>query len=160
MSLNGDCDPYIINLRFFEIEAQRILEHALPDFRTTVAHVTEGAKSISGWLWRRYLEARSCPRSPQGYMRALLLVKNEFRTKCEQQSSTSPKNENDERDQYIYDSRVKQVPYKRIIAEIKRNNSWDYIDSHQGVKRAADRFAERQGLPKPPQGKRGRPRKN
>ncbi len=61
------------------------------------------------------------------------------------------------RDKYIYDQCCASTVYKRIILDVKKRPEWDRIDSISGIRRAAQRYAMRHGLPLPPLRQRGRP---
>jgi hypothetical protein len=54
------------------------------------------------------------------------------------------------RDAWIYQQCCEGVPYKTIIAELNRKKCWVAIESIQGIRDAAKRFATRNGKPLPP----------
>src|SRR5262249_16708895 len=53
------------------------------------------------------------------------------------------------RDKWIYDRCVKGIPYAKIRAQLKKKTNWDQIESEQGIRQAALRYAERKNLPRP-----------
>ena len=55
----------------------------------------------------------------------------------------------EERDKYIYDQCVLGTPYQSIANRVKEKTAWTPIDSVQGIREAARRFAERRRLPQP-----------
>lgn len=71
-----------------------------------------------------------------------------------------PRLKNEARDKWLYEQRVRGVPYKTILASLNRKpKSWERLKNHQGVSAAVRRYAERHGKQLPPPGKRGRPRR-
>jgi hypothetical protein len=62
-----------------------------------------------------------------------------------------------QRNARIYEQCMQGVPFQAIISGLKRQpQKWGLIDSRQGIKAAAVRFAKRLGLPHPPSRKPGR----
>lgn len=55
------------------------------------------------------------------------------------------------RDKWIYDECCKGTPYDLIVSKLKKKpKSWDRIESKQGIRSAAKRYADRNGLPQVP----------
>jgi len=69
--------------------------------------------------------------------------------------ATSPR---EQRDKWIYDECMKNTAYKTVAARLKkrRPKKWPMIESLTGIKAAADRYADRHGLPRPHARKSGR----
>ena len=64
------------------------------------------------------------------------------------------------RNAWIYEQAMRGEAYGTICRRLENQRpEWGRIDSPQGIKRAAERFADRLGLPHPPQRARGRRRK-
>jgi len=69
------------------------------------------------------------------------------------------------RDKWIYDECCGRTPYKEIINELQRmiasgqQPEWESIESVNGIKRAAERYAARHDLPLPPKRASGRPKR-
>lgn len=62
------------------------------------------------------------------------------------------------RGKWIYDEVMKSATYGTIVLRLrKRPEKWDLIESPNGIKAAAKRYAERNGLPLPPPRQAGRP---
>ncbi len=80
-----------------------------------------------------------------------------------QKGSPKPKgggqlNPNHARDKWIYDRCIAREPYKAIRTKLnKKPKSWERIESDTGIRAAAVRYAERNGLPLPVARKGGRP---
>ncbi len=64
------------------------------------------------------------------------------------------------RDAWIYKQCMKGTAYKVIILSLKEKPRWTPIDSVQGIRAAAQRHADADGLPPPPKRQGGRPRKS
>jgi hypothetical protein len=64
---------------------------------------------------------------------------------------------NAERDEWLYDQCCALVKYEAIIGQLRKRTEWEPIDSPQGIKNAANRHAERNGLPAIPSRQPGRP---
>jgi hypothetical protein len=64
----------------------------------------------------------------------------------------------EERDKFIYDSCCMGTKYVSIINRVSNNEDWEFIESAQGIRNAAKRYAERHGLPLPGPRKKGRPK--
>lgn len=60
---------------------------------------------------------------------------------------------NDDRDRWIYQECREGAPYKQVIAQLRDRSEWEPIESAQGIRAAAKRYAERMGLPPPPRRK-------
>jgi hypothetical protein len=57
------------------------------------------------------------------------------------------------RDKWIYGRCCKGIPYLNIIIQLKdcgQKRGWEAIESIQGIRAAADRYADRNGLDRPP----------
>ena len=63
------------------------------------------------------------------------------------------------RNKWLYEQCTEVMPYATIILRLKEKSDWEPIESISGVKRAANAYAERKGLPPIPRRQRGRPRK-
>ena len=64
----------------------------------------------------------------------------------------------DDRDEWIYEQCMSGRAYKAIIAALKGNpQSWERIESVNGIKAAANRYARRKGVLPPPTRQPGRP---
>jgi hypothetical protein len=62
------------------------------------------------------------------------------------------------RDRWIYTLCMEGAPYRSIIIALRDHPSrWETIESVQGIKRAAEDYAKRHGLPLPPKRQHGRP---
>jgi hypothetical protein len=58
---------------------------------------------------------------------------------------------NEARDKWIYEECRRGTQYKTIVAKLKtKPESWDRIESIQGIRHAARQYARRNGLPPPP----------
>lgn len=67
----------------------------------------------------------------------------------------------EQRNHWIYSQCCAGTPYDQIIHELRRQpESWPRLESIPGVKAAAERYAQRHGLPSPPTRQPGRPRKS
>jgi hypothetical protein len=63
---------------------------------------------------------------------------------------------NDPRDKFIYELACNGIPWKAIVAALKtKPKNWERIDTSNGVKAAANRYAARHQLPKPAPRKAG-----
>lgn len=60
------------------------------------------------------------------------------------------KNQNDERDSWIYKQCCDLVPYSEIRFQLTKKTKWDQIDHDQGIRQAAIRYAKRKSFPPPP----------
>ena len=68
--------------------------------------------------------------------------------------------ESEQRNKWLYEQCNANVPYQTIIIELKAKASrkqWNPIESVPGIKRAAEAYAKRMGLPLPPTRTPGRP---
>ncbi|WP_422928367.1 hypothetical protein [Singulisphaera sp. PoT] len=65
--------------------------------------------------------------------------------------------ETESRDKYIYENCCNGTAYQKIINAVKRQSGWQSIDSVQGIRDAAKRYAERHNLAPPPPRQKGRP---
>lgn len=74
-----------------------------------------------------------------------------------QQPGSDSDNTNDVRDKWIYEQCVAGTPYKNIILSINKVPEWSEIESTNGIKGAANRYALRHGLPPIPVRTPGRP---
>ena len=69
-----------------------------------------------------------------------------------------PEPPRERRDKWIYHECMKSTPYQTIAIRLKKKpKNWPRIGSVNGIKRAAERYAERHSLPKPPARQAGRP---
>ena len=66
---------------------------------------------------------------------------------------------NDTRDKWLYDQCCKIVEYETICLRLAQKKKWAAIDSVQGVRSAAQRYAKRHDLPDIPSRQPGRPPK-
>ena len=64
------------------------------------------------------------------------------------------------RDKLTYEESMKGTTYGSIVRMLKQHPEWDSVDSEQGVKDIARRYAERHGLKKVPRRHGGRKPKN
>ncbi len=65
---------------------------------------------------------------------------------------------NDQRDKWIYAQAIKGTAWASIKRALDRKpETWERIETENGVKDAAKRYADRHSLPPPPRRKRGRP---
>jgi hypothetical protein len=63
----------------------------------------------------------------------------------------------EQRDKWIYHECMKGTPYQTIAIRLnKKPKKWSRIESANGIKMAAERYAERHSLPKPPTRQSGR----
>ncbi len=66
----------------------------------------------------------------------------------------------DKRNKWLYEQCCKGTPYVEIRLKLKKKPaSWERLDTDQGVKDAARRYAEKNNLPLPASRKSGRPTK-
>ena len=66
-------------------------------------------------------------------------------------SKPRPKRTLDARNRWIYERCIAEVPYQTIIIQLKKKpKSWDRIESIQGIRAAAVRYAAQNGLPQIP----------
>lgn len=63
----------------------------------------------------------------------------------------------EERDRFIYEQCCAGMPYGQIAAEVNKNSDWAPLETKNGAKDAAKRYAQRHQLPAPPRRQRGRP---
>ena len=69
-------------------------------------------------------------------------------------SQTTDAATQDNRDKWLYDECWKGTVYGTIVSRLKKKpKSWDRIESVQGIKKAATRYAKRHGLPDIPKRK-------
>lgn len=61
------------------------------------------------------------------------------------------------RNAYVYEQCMLNIPYGSIRRAIKNHPGWEPIGSDSGIRRTADIFAKRYGLPQRAPRKRGRP---
>lgn len=67
----------------------------------------------------------------------------------------------EERDRWIYTECRKGTPYEGIIRQLRRKpDDWERIESAQGIRSAAQRYAKKHRLPEPETRQPGRPSKN
>jgi len=64
--------------------------------------------------------------------------------------STTATTANDERDKWLYEQCCKLVKYETIISRLSKKTKWEPIDTPQGIKDAANRYADRHNLPSIP----------
>ena len=63
----------------------------------------------------------------------------------------------EQRDKWLYDECVKGTPYQAIAIRLKKKpEKWTRIESVNGIKMAAQRYAERNSLPRPSARQSGR----
>jgi hypothetical protein len=67
---------------------------------------------------------------------------------------------NDARDKWLYEQCCKLVIYSSIVRALAKKKKWEPIESIQGIKNAANRYAEAHALPVIPSRQPGRTRKN
>ncbi|BBO31946.1 hypothetical protein [Lacipirellula parvula] len=63
------------------------------------------------------------------------------------------------RDAWIYEQAMKSIPWKTILSGLKRigdERGWDEIESQNGIKSAANRYADKNNFPRPPSRTPGR----
>jgi hypothetical protein len=108
----------------------------LPEFIYATMRVDVFAASILGI---KYLidHAEELYGDP-GAVAALMIVKNAH-------------GRNHDRDRWLYDRCMAGDPYKLILQSLgEQSKEWEQLASLQGIQQAANRFAERNGLPRPP----------
>jgi len=101
-------------------------------------------QAIKNDTWREWIDAR--PNKIEPYLRC------DGVAKIKQPAITT----NDARDKWIYQKCVALVPYASIVRQLKEKAKWELIDSIQGIKLAAKRYAERNCLPPIPSRQPGR----
>ena len=72
------------------------------------------------------------------------------------QDDTAVESTHDSRDKWIYEQAVKLVAWDTIRLQLAKKKKWEGIETPNGVKDAAKRYARRKGLPQPPPRKAGR----
>lgn len=109
----------------------------LPNYPIGAKEVTDYTSAVMVWLGRA---------KPRGKIMAVRAV-------------GVAASRNSARDRWIYDQCVRGIRYKEIIARLKaKPKSWEPITSIAGIKRAAQSYAQRNGLALPAARKKGRPK--
>jgi hypothetical protein len=101
-------------------------------------------QQIPGW---------PCPEEEAECLR--LLAENVASDKTTTTNSTA----NDDRDYWIYGQCFAMVKYPAIAARLRKKKKWEPIDTENGIKVAAQRYAKRHELPPIPRRQPGRPSK-
>jgi len=59
---------------------------------------------------------------------------------------------------FIYEEATRGTPWGSIMRAVKKHKEWEPIETENGIKDAANRYAERLGLEPPPTRQPGRQR--
>lgn len=72
--------------------------------------------------------------------------------------SPQPATANDARDKWIYDQCCELIAYDTIRTRLAKKTAWELIETAQGIKAAAKRYAKSRNLPPIPSRQPGRPK--
>lgn len=129
---------------------------------------------VIGELWALLDETRSCNQPPvifhwmareraeyfEDFGWRLEVLAERIGASLSAADATAPETTADKRNAWLYGECCKGIPYFEIRQRLKKKpKNWERIESDQGIKKAAERYAERFGLPMPASRKPGRPRK-
>jgi hypothetical protein len=114
---------------------------------------------IEYWLPRLLRKMLEAVRGLERRIRARLHEPTSAALDSADETTIPPRNENDDRDRFIYEARTAGTPLKKVESMLKAHPDWDPLNGESGIRKACDAYAERHQLPKV-RGTRGRPKKN